>query len=325
MKKLLFIIPILFVIMFIPKADAIEINGIYEIINIDTTGEYTIITFQNINDVNDVVSYRSDYILDAEDALPVEDNSIFSGFYIGDKYQLHYAITTMFVVSFYERGNTNNYKDYNYLIENNTVNNKFIFLKEEQDYYYFAGNDNNIYQIDKNLTSIYLYTTDLMSGMDVAVPLQFGNVYNFINPFNYFYPISAHSISYQIGYDTAIGELDEERKNAYDLGYNNALKYLEEEILNAKDEATKQALINLEQYLIEEYQKGYYDGYEAGGQDVSGLNLKISKLIPDSFAMIWNNSVAPFLNFKVFGISILDVVLSFMVMGLIMFFIKRFI
>src|SRR5690606_25159751 len=99
---------------------------------------------------------------------------------------------TYIVVDFVKAGETIEYLTYNDIINNQNNEKLYVYLRQNENYYYFSDTENNIYQINKNEAEVLNYTVDLISGIQVRVPYEFGNLYKYIPAFNFFHPMSSY-------------------------------------------------------------------------------------------------------------------------------------
>lgn len=71
------------------------------------------------------------------------------------------------------------------------------------------------------------------------------------------------------------------------------------------------------------YAVGYKEGYQIGIDEGYGERNWFTNIIPTSFVMVWNTAIAPALNFKIMGITLYEVLLSFITLGIFIFFFKK--
>ena len=116
---------------------------------------------------------------------------------------------------------------------------------------------------------------DILINSSAKLSYDFGNS-DFGDLF-YVYSIGKYfDDGYQAGYEAGL-------KDGYSNGFNDA---------------------------VIESEGSYQDGYEAG-KNYAKTENSLWTLIPNTIAMIWNNYLAPVLSFEILGVSVVDVVFTF--------------
>lgn len=305
------------------KANALEIQVDYNgMITYSDEGmnEITLVVF----DYAMVYTYYKtfDNIYDYLDAMPIEDKSLLVA---GTYFNIHNDDGTNIYIEIVESEPLD--------LEWNTLgdsdNNLILTLIDfDEDNYYFISNG-LYYKVAKDShITLYDYTIDNLSGFVQAIPIEIGNSYQYLRTYAHaLYPYSGNAMSYYQGYYKAIEEMGGQVEDAYALGFKNGQADKNSYGVSEYSKGYKKALEEMETALVEEYNNGYEDGwwngYDDGIQESGDIKLSLQQLVPNSFAMIWNNAIAPVLDFEVLGITLYEVIMTFITIGVALFIGKK--
>lgn len=242
------------------KAQVKELFTDYDliVIEIESGGLIHFLYFEDIGVYDELVTDVNDIMVGTA-ALP---QSI-SYYYEGQRFKLNFMDENTMVVT--EVSEIRNFEYYNTIKEGGD---KLIYLSStDNEYYFFLIKTREMFIFNKSDIDLMPYW-DLHPALQVPVPLKSGTIYDYREEFDDYYPMTAETISYQLGYYDAYTNYDSELQEAYQRGYDNALLYLEDVRELAIQEGYSQAYNEYFYQIETEYWKGYNlglnNGFDAG-------------------------------------------------------------
>lgn len=191
-----------------------------------------------------------------------------SYYYEGQRFKLHYIDEPTLVVT-----EVSEIRNFDYYTTIKEVNDVLVYLSStDTDYYFFLIKTREMFIFKKSDIDLMPYW-DLHPVLQVPVPLKSGTLYFYRDAFDDYYPMSAESIAYQLGYYDAYTNYDSELQEAYQRGYDNALLYLEDFRELAVQEGYSQAYNEYFPQIQTQYWNGYTVGRSQGYDD--GYNTAI--------------------------------------------------